>query len=91
MLRRIVYRQFLNKLVDEGNLTADQLQAVRAVRLRPRMFDEFRSGVEEYAAEKADEVTTAADGKFLLWLWEHREEILAFILKVYEVLKPIFA
>lgn len=90
LLRRMIYRQFLNKLVDEGSLTAEQMHAVRAVRLRPGLFAEFRAGVDEYAATSADEAAAMADGKFLLWLWEHKDEILAFILKVYEVLKPIF-
>lgn len=89
LMRRLAYRQLLAKLLSEGSLTDEQILAVKAVRSRPRLFADFAADVDVMADMSAD-AQQLGDGKILLWLWEHREEILAYILKLYETFKPIF-
>lgn len=88
-LRRMQYRVFLNKLEAEAELTLEELAAISRVRRGFRHFHEFSSGVEAKIQTDGLEfsVQDFGDGKFLLWLWEHREELLAFILKIVEMFK----
>lgn len=91
LMRRLAYRQFLSRLRTESELTAEQADAIRDVLLRPRLFNAVASDLDAEVESKGIEAAAIGDGKLALWLWEHREEILAFIVKVIETFKPIFA
>jgi hypothetical protein len=57
-------------------------------------MNQLEGMVEDYAQAYASDsrvmagarVGALGDGKFLDWLWEHREEILAFVIKIVSML-----
>ena len=86
---RLMLRRTLRRMLDEHQkgitcLTADQFAAVERVYLRPRMMGALLRRIEEKVETDRFDMALG-DGKFLEWLWENREAILAFILKIVDL------
>lgn len=82
---RFVLRRMLNKLLADGELTPAQVAAVRQIKWRPRLFAALSDRTEEFVDDEGINATAIGDGKFLEWLWENREAILGFILKIVDL------
>lgn len=88
MIKRLILRRMLIKLAAEGKLSAKKLDAVNEVLRHPRRMAALQQAVSA-KAESDLGVTKLGDGELMKWLWEHREDILAFILKIVELFKGI--
>lgn len=90
--QRIAADRFLRRLERDGKLTDEQMKAVRKVRNNNESFQDFIAGVQ--GIDGASKAFADDDGStpFLDWLttvgkwmWEHREEILKFILQIVDL------
>jgi hypothetical protein len=86
-LNRIANRM-LNRLQREGKLDPKRKEAVAFILKNGKARDDFEDDLRGYLMANADEVGVedeeADDPEFplLRFLWDHRDEILAFILKI---------
>jgi hypothetical protein len=93
--RRIerVTRRILRRLKHEGNLDPRQLEAIAFVVRHSAAHEALEDDVRGLAAFHADEIAANATGDdpddddphefpLLRWLWEHREVILVFVMKI---------
>ena len=92
LFERVIVRRILQRMEADGELDAKQRAAVRKVLGRPRMMGALHYRLDELMHQelKPDQITKltgqqAQAGAFqqlLEWLWEHREEILAFVKQI---------
>lgn len=82
-----ILRRWLEQLNAErakNGMTMAQADGVSAVLVRGARFNTLVEMIDEKLATEIG-VEAWGDGTLLKWLWEHREEILAFILKIVDL------
>lgn len=94
ILERFLLRPRLKRtlavLKTDGDLTAEQTAAVLTIEGSEAGLDSLEKNVRELARKSADEVraiedrneSVGADHPFMRWLWEHRQQIIEFVLLI---------
>ena len=84
IVKRILLRQTLTRM--EAEASPAKKRAIEAVLGNRRALRALNERVDELADARVG-VAAFGDGQLLKWLWERREEILAFVLRIMDLFK----
>jgi hypothetical protein len=88
-LLNIELRYFTNRLQNEGKLTPEEAKAVGRVQYDSTLMDVLAMKVHYSLPLPAPSATAPnPNHPFLLFLWDHRQEILAFIMQIVKLFSP---
>lgn len=85
LIKRGLVRRHLKRTLKEGGLTEAQVANVRKALASKRMLDELCSRVNVRAEPALAGAKAFGDGQILNWLWEHRTEILEFVMQIVQM------
>ena len=86
IIQRAALRRALRRMLNDADF-APHHEAIRATARNLDQLTELQTRIEQHARSFGDEGGPGPERPLLRWLWDHRQEILQFILQIVELFR----